>query len=215
MSLLGSKVTKSDERHSRILAAALEVFSKSSFEAATTQEIARRAHVSKRDLYAAFPDKHAILIEVIGTVLANGEATLRRAIADSEKTLPPTQIALEIVGLALVSEILSPLEGFVCRLAFAESAGYPAVGKNYFDAWYARRNRIIAQVLSRRFDKKNGQIRLPYNTGQTSKHFMALVTHLPQLTVSLGMTGMWTPKSVQAHVKNSVECFLKAHPFLG
>ena len=212
MASSGPKDTKGDERHSRILSAALEVFSKSSFDAATTQEIARRAHVSKRDLYAAFPDKHAILIEVIETVLENGEVNLRRTVAESLKTLKPNQVTLEIVGLALLNEILSPLEGFVCRLAFAESATHPLVGKKYFESWFTRRNQIVAQALSACFDKGKGQARLPYDKNQASKQFLALITHLPQLTVCLGLTGMWTPKSVQAHVKNSVASFFKANP---
>jgi AcrR family transcriptional regulator len=190
------------------------VFSKSSFNEATTEEIARRARVSKRDLYAAFPDKHAILTKVIETVLENGDENLRRAIADSQKTSPSIKVTLEIIGLALVSEILSPLEGFVCRLAFAESAGHPPIGEDYFKNWYSRRNQIVAQTLSRRFAKGKGQPRMPYDKNQASGHFLALITHLPQLTVSLGMTGMWNPKSVRAHVKNSIECFLKAYPVL-
>lgn len=214
MPLSGSKDTKGDERHSRILTAALEVFSKSSFGEATTAEIARRARVSKRDLYAAFPDKLAILTKVIETVLENGEANLRRAIADSQKAHPSIEVILEIIGLALVSEILSPLEGFVCRLAFAESAGHPPIGEDYFKNWYSRRNQIVAQALSRCFAEVKGLSRMPYDRNQASRHFLALVTHLPQLTVSLGMTGMWNPKSVQGHVKNSVECFLKAYPAL-
>ncbi len=214
MPLSGSKDTKDDERHSRILAAALEVFSKSSFAAATTEEIARRARVSKRDLYAEFSDKHAILTKVIETILENGDANLRRAIADSQKRPRSTQVTLEIIGLAMVSEILSPLEGFVCRLAFAESVRQPSIGKNYFENWYSRRNRIVIQSFSQHFGKMDRKTRLPFDKNQASKHFMALITHLPQLTVSLGMTGTWTPKSVQAHVENAVACFLRAYPSL-
>jgi AcrR family transcriptional regulator len=43
-----------DERSVRIATAALEVFSEFSFQDATTDEIARRARVSKRDIYASF-----------------------------------------------------------------------------------------------------------------------------------------------------------------
>jgi AcrR family transcriptional regulator len=213
MELPGSKDTAGDERQSRILLAALEVFSKSSFDAATTQEIARRARVSKRDLYAAFSDKRAILTKVIETVLENGEANLRRAIADSEKTSSSLLTNLEIIGLALISEILSPVEGFVCRLVFAESARNPSIGKYYFENWYSRRNRIMTEALSRSVAKRKGRSGQPYDKNLMSRQFLALIIHLPQLTVSLGMTGMWNSKSIQAHVKNSVECFLRAHPF--
>jgi Transcriptional regulator len=214
MALTGSNNAKSDERHSRILSAALEVFSNSSFSRATTEEIARRAHVSKRDLYAAFPDKHSILTEVIETILENSEANLRRAIADSQKSISSTSATLEIIGLVLVSEILSPLEGFVCRLAFAESTENPLIGKAYFEIWYTRRVRIIADTLSRHNAKEDGTRSL-FDKKQASMHFIALVTHLPQLTVTFGTTQMWNPKSVQTHVRNVVQCFLNAYPSLG
>jgi AcrR family transcriptional regulator len=213
MALRGSNDTKGDERRSRILTAALEVFSKSSFSKATTEEIARRARVSKRDIYATFPDKHAMLATAIETILENSEANLRRAISDSQKIPSPVATTLEIIGLVLVSEILSPLEGFVCRMAFAESAENPLIGKAYFDSWYTRRVRIVAETLSRHSAKENKRTRQLFDKNQASRHFLALVTHSPQLTVSFGATEMWTSKSVQAHVKNAVQCFLRAYPY--
>jgi hypothetical protein len=47
---------------------------------------------------------------------------------------------------------------------------------------------------------------------QAARQFVALITHLPQLSVMVSMRDMWTSKSVQSHVKSSVVCFLKAHP---
>jgi AcrR family transcriptional regulator len=83
MNLPGPKQQLGEERQYRIVIAALEVFSKSSFGDATTEEIARHAHVSKRDIYAAFPDKHAILTAAIDMVLQAGDENLRRVISDS------------------------------------------------------------------------------------------------------------------------------------
>jgi len=201
--------TKGEERRVRILTAALEVFSKSSFGAATTGDIARKARVSKRDLYASFPDKHAILTEVIEKVLENGEANLRRVILDSERANLSLEATLEVVGLALVSELLSPIEGFVCRLAFAESLAHPSIGRAYFDNWYARRSKILAGVLTQYLSKRKRAARRS-EVGEISKQFLALVIHFPQLTLALGMAGEWNPRSVQKHVKNSVRCFLDA-----
>src|SRR5690349_11033141 len=49
----------------RVLAAAFAVFRKRGFSGATTLEIATRAQVSKRDLYALFGSKHAMLAACI------------------------------------------------------------------------------------------------------------------------------------------------------
>ena len=216
MAISGSKKNKVDERHSRILSAAVEVFSRSSFGAASTEEIARRARVSKRDLYTAFGDKHGILTEVIKTVLEEGDANLRRAISENRHRLLSINVTLETIGLILVREILSPRGGFVCRLAFSENACRPSIGRSYFEIWYSRRNEVLTQTLSRAFGKAHRSSPAPSekDVAQASRHLLALITHLPQLSVSLGITGMWTPRTLQTHVKNSVECFLRAYPSL-
>jgi AcrR family transcriptional regulator len=137
-----------EERSARILTAALEVFSKSSFGDATTDEIARRAHVSKRDIYAEFPDKHAILAAVVKMVLRTGNENLQRVVADSCETVKSLEKRLDIVGLALMNEILSPVTGFVFRLVSSESLAKPSIGALHFDYWYTRRNQLVERVFS-------------------------------------------------------------------
>lgn len=203
-----------EERQSRIVIAALEVFSKSSFGDATTDEIARLAHVSKRDIYAAFSDKHAILTAAVDMVLQTGDENLRRVISDVQQSGTSLREILEIIGLALVSEVLSPSSGFVFRLVLSESVGQPAIGTAYFENWYNRRSRTVAQFLSKRLIKNNGKPGRSLDTNVASKHFVGLTTHLPQLTAGVGMLEMWNSRSVQAHVRSSVECFLKAYPGL-
>ena len=201
-----------EDRQTRIVIAALEVFSKSSFGSATTDEIARRARVSKRDLYSAFPDKHAILTAAVDMVLQTGDENLRRVVSDSQKNPASAQQTLEIIGLALVGEILSPSSGFVLRLVSSESVEQPAIGASYFEKWYTRRSRTVGQFLSKCLPKANGRITDQFDSNLASRHFLGLVTQLPQLTACIGMTETWDLKSVQAHVSSSVECFLKAYP---
>ncbi len=202
-----------EERLSRIVSAALEVFSESSFGEATTDKIAHRARVSKRDIYAAFPDKHAILVAVINMVLQNADESFTRVITDTQETATIEQ-RLEIIGMTLVGEILSPVTGFVSRLILSESARQPPVGVIFFENWYARRSQLIAQILAEHVANAKERTRHHYDTGQASKHYMALITYLPQLTAGVGMREIWNPKSIQAHVQSAVECFLKAHPII-
>src|SRR5271168_4251816 len=49
----------------RILGAAFTAFSEDGYAATSTLEIARRAKVSKRDLYANFGSKHEVLVACI------------------------------------------------------------------------------------------------------------------------------------------------------
>jgi TetR/AcrR family transcriptional regulator, mexJK operon transcriptional repressor len=203
-----------EERHARILAAALEVFSKSSYWDATTDEIARRAHVSKRDIYAEFPDKHAILAAVISRVLQTGDENLRRVISDSDHDRTPQRERLEVIGLALMSEILSPVTGFVSRLVASECINHPSIGTIYFENWHARRCQLMARVFSATVHLAKSGTRRSCDTNLASQHYLALISHLPQLTAGVGMRDTWNSKSIQAHVRGSVDCFLKAYPIL-
>jgi AcrR family transcriptional regulator len=203
-----------EERHSRILTAALEVFSKRSFGDASTDEIARRAHVSKRDLYAEFPDKHAILAAVIDMVLETGDEHFNRVILDSGHARAPQRERLEVIGLALMGEILSPLTGFVSRLVSSESVEQPPIGATFLENWYARRSRSIAKAFSERTAHTKAKTRRSCDVNLASEHYVALIAYLPQLTSVAAMHKIWNRKSVEAHVSNAVECFLKAYPAL-
>jgi AcrR family transcriptional regulator len=136
-----------DERLGRIVRAALEVFSESSFRDATTEQIARRARVSKRDIYARFPKKQDLLVGVIGMVLKEDDAHISAAIEQTRET-PSLEERLEAIGLALLHEVLSVGMGFLARLVPSESVGQPAIGSIYFENGYVRRGRLIAAVLS-------------------------------------------------------------------
>jgi AcrR family transcriptional regulator len=202
------------ERYARILTAALEVFSKSSFGDATTDEIARRAHVSKRDIYAEFPDKHAILAAVVTMVLRTGNENLQRVVSDSCETVKSLEKRLEIVGLALISEILSPVTGFVFRLVSSESLAKPSIGALHFDYWCTRRNQLVAQVFSCHGAEAKHGPRRRFDANQAATHYVALISQLPQFSASLGMREMWNPKTIENHVSSVVKCFLRAYPTL-
>jgi len=203
-----------EERHSRILTAALEVFSKSSFGDASTDEIARRAHVSKRDIYAEFPDKHAILAAVINMVLQTGDEHFSRVISDSGHDRAPQRERLEVIGLALMGEILSPLTGSVSRLVSSECVEQPPIGATFYENWYARRSQSIALAFSGRTAQTKARTRRTCDVNLASEHYVALIAYLPQLTSVAGMHEIWNRRSVETHVRNAVECFLKAYPAL-
>jgi AcrR family transcriptional regulator len=189
----------------------MAAFSESSFRDATTDEIARRACVSKRDIYATFPNKHAILIAVIKMVLQTEDENLLNVISLTEETTF-LQDRLEVIGLALINEILSPATGFLSRLISSESTNDSTIGAIYFENWYTRRIELVSKILSMRLTGATKSARRYHDPNQAAKHYIALITHLPQLTASMGMRDIWHSKSVQAHVKGAVESFLKAYP---
>jgi TetR/AcrR family transcriptional repressor of mexJK operon len=203
-----------DDQVSRIVRAALETFSEGSFADAGTNEIARRAGVSKRDIYANFPDKHALLEAVIKTVLQADDENFSNVLSVSSgcETLAER---LEIIGLALMNEVLSPGSSFVARLISSETSIRPQIGAIYYEGWYVRRGDSISNVLSSHLSRKKARMRAHEDTHQAARHFIALVIHLPQLSAMVGLGGIWNSKKANDHVKRVVDCFLRAYPSIG
>jgi TetR/AcrR family transcriptional regulator, mexJK operon transcriptional repressor len=197
-----------EDRLGRIVTASLEVFSEYSFRNATTEEIARRAHVSKRDIYAKFPNKHALLIAVIDMVLQEDDENIT-AVISLTREFPSLPERLEVIGLALINEVLSLAMGFLARLIPSESISQPLIGSIYFENGHARRSRLISNVLSGH--ASSGSVSA-IDTNRAAEHFLALVTHLPYVNALVGMRDMWDSDSAQAHVKDAVGCFLRAYP---
>jgi AcrR family transcriptional regulator len=199
-----------EERVGRIITAALEVFSEFSFQDATTEEIARRARVSKRDIYAHFPDKHALLIATLSEALQTEVSNIMKTINRTQR-MPSLQKRLEIVGLTLVNEILSAAMSVLTRLVAAESINRPLIGIVYFENGSVRRTILISEMLSKHITAT----KLPaLDTFQAAEHYLALVTYRPRLTTTVGMHHIWNPASMKTHVVDAVDCFMRAYPGL-
>jgi AcrR family transcriptional regulator len=110
----------------RALTAAFAVFRKRGFSGASTLEIATRAQVSKRDLYALFGSKHAML-----TACIRERASLMRQPLELAASIPSSREAVAATLVELGTSILNvachPDVLAIHRLAIAESDRAPAI----------------------------------------------------------------------------------------
>lgn len=122
-----AKATDGSTRE-RVVAAAFAVFRKRGFSGASTLEIATRAQVSKRDLYALFRSKHAMLTACISERASRMRAPLELAapIPSSREAVAATLLELgaSVLRVACQAEVLA-----VHRLAIAESDRAPAIAR--------------------------------------------------------------------------------------
>jgi AcrR family transcriptional regulator len=111
----------------RILEAAFAAFMESGYSDTSTLEIATRAKVSKRELYALVGDKQDILISCI----TERATRMRAQPADIPK--PQSREALERLleayGVRLLSEATHPAVVGMHRLAIAEATRSPEVAR--------------------------------------------------------------------------------------
>ena len=112
----------------RVLKAAFEVFRKRGFTRAGTLEIATRAKVSKRDLYALFGSKQAMLVACIkeraGRMRQPLELTAPVPANSGAVATALTEFGTSILRIASHPDVLT-----VHRLALAESGGAPEIAR--------------------------------------------------------------------------------------
>jgi AcrR family transcriptional regulator len=72
---------RSRRTRARVLEAAVEVFEERGYEESTTAEIARRARVAVGSVYGYFPDKRAILFEILQETFARSEMEIIDALS--------------------------------------------------------------------------------------------------------------------------------------
>src|SRR5215471_20093831 len=89
----------------RILGAAFAAFMQRGFEGASTLEIATRAKVSKRELYALFENKQAMLGACIAAHTKQMRLPLERAAPDTVEALAATLTAF---GVAVLRAVYHP-----------------------------------------------------------------------------------------------------------
>src|SRR3954466_833917 len=118
--------TGGTEARKRILGAALSAFMEGGYAQTSTLEIATRARVSKRELYALFGNKEAMLIACI-----TERAQRLKAPADLPE-LRDRKILAEVLtafGTKLLTETTDPVVVAVFRLAISESVHTPKVAQ--------------------------------------------------------------------------------------
>jgi AcrR family transcriptional regulator len=118
--------TAGTEIRKRILGAALSAFMEGGYAQTSTLEIATRARVSKRELYALFGNKEAMLVACI-----TERAQRLKAPADLPE-LRDRKILTEVLtafGKRLLTETTDPVVVAVFRLAISETVHAPKVAQ--------------------------------------------------------------------------------------
>jgi AcrR family transcriptional regulator len=141
-----TKVSRMDEQkgsdlRGRIIEAAFAVLMERGYAGASTIEIATRAKVSKRDLYALFGSKQGILVAMIAGRSARMLQSLALPAVVDRAALAA---ALTSFGTTLLKEICHPTVAALFRLAILEAERSPEVARALDDnGRTANRNALV------------------------------------------------------------------------
>jgi AcrR family transcriptional regulator len=108
----------------RIIGAAFGTFMAKGYAGTSMLEIATRAKISKRDLYAAFPSKQAVLFACITSRAARMRLPPDLPAPTSREMLATT---LRVFGATVIREVCEPAATSMYRLAIAEAEQSPDV----------------------------------------------------------------------------------------
>lgn len=115
-----------DTRRTVMLTAAFEAFVKQGVSGATTDEIARRACVSKREIYRIFGSKEGLFAELV----AERGRTMHQGLELVPPTSPESALAaLERFGREFLNLLTAPSSIAVYRMAIAEASSLPELGR--------------------------------------------------------------------------------------
>jgi AcrR family transcriptional regulator len=129
----------------RILGAAFGAFMEHGYAGASTLDIARRARVSKRDLYAQFGSKQAMLAACIAARAERMRKPLDLPVPGSREALATTLMAF---GRTLLREVSRPEVLATHRLAIAEAEHAPEVARTLDEFGRAANLASLIDLLS-------------------------------------------------------------------
>lgn len=188
----------------RILDAAFVAFMKNGYAATSTLEIATRARVSKRELYARVGDKQAMLIECISARARRLHMPAELPMPDDRKTL---RQVLTVFGARLVEEVTDPTVIAVFRLAIAEAAHAPEVAQALDsigrEASRAALRRIITDAQTRGL--------LSGAPAELAEQFGGLLWGNLMISLLLGVATRPSLREINARAQDACEAFLALH----
>ena len=189
----------------RILEAAFEAFMKSGYAAASTLEIASRARVSKRELYALVGNKQQMLIACIA------ERSARRLDMPPELPVPRDRETLSQVlssfGTQLLREVSDPVVIAVFRLAIAEVAQAPEVARTLDSIGRETTRAALRKIMSQA--QESGL--LEGRPAELAEQFAALLWRDLLVGLMLGVTERPGPRESAARAREATHAFLQIH----
>jgi len=189
----------------RILEAAFAAFMKSGYAMASTLEIATRARVSKRELYALVGNKQEMLIACISKRAKRLDVPANLPVLRDRETL---EQVLASFGTKFVREVSEPAVIAVFRLAIGEAVQAPEVARTLNsvgrEASRAALRKIMAEVQASGL--------LTGRPAELAEQFAGLLWRDLLVSLLLGVAERPNPREIAGRARDAAAAFLQLHP---
>ena len=188
----------------RILDAAFAIFINNGYAQASTLEIATRAKVSKRDLYALVGKKEDMLVACI---------TERAARLRWPQDIPPPRDrealtkGLERFGYQLLREVTDPIVVSVFRLAIAEAERAPEVARTLNSIGRAASRDALGGLFAHA--QASGLVQ--GDTDEIGRRFLALLWGDLLLGLLLCVVKRPSEETLKQHARQATEAFMRLY----
>ena len=193
------------EVRARILDAAFAAFMKSGYAATNTLEIATRARVSKRELYALVGNKQEMLIACISARATRLQVPADLPVPHDRETLAHV---LASFGAQLVREITDPTVIAVFRLAIAEAVHSPEVAQALDSIGRESSRAALRQLM----DRAQASGLLNGRPAELAEQFGGLLWGNLIVSLLLGVAERPNSREIAARARDATAAFLQLHP---
>jgi AcrR family transcriptional regulator len=188
----------------RILTAAFEAFQERGYAATSTLEIATRAHVSKRELYALVGNKQKMLIAAIAERAKRFKAPADMPVLRDRATLAQVLTAF---GTRFVREVSDPHVVAVFRLAIAEAVQAPKVAQTLDSLGRETGRAALRHIMTQA--RTAGLI--DGSPVDLAEEFAGLLWRDLLVSLLLGVAQRPNPRAIEARARDAAEAFLRLH----
>jgi AcrR family transcriptional regulator len=206
MKISSRSVPAATATRDRILGAAFEAFTGEGYAATSTLDIAKRAGVSKRDLYANFASKHDVLVACI-----KGRAERMALLPDLPVPRYRRMLAATLTAFAtnLVCEISDAAVIAVFRLAIAEASHAPEIAQTLDQAGRGGARRALGKLLE---SAQSGGLLGPGDVTEMAMQYFGLLWEGLMVGLLLGVVPAPGPAEAELRAAKATAAFMRLHP---
>lgn len=167
------------------------------------EAIAKAAGITKRSLYARYPDKRALFADVIPWALARytDDGSIDEIV--EEDVEEDVETALLAVGRIALARATHPQNVRLKRIAFNEAAQFPEFNVSAESMMWAGRLRAVTELLRRH--EELGTIKTD-DVELAAETFLAMVEAVPARMADFGV--FRSAKQQERHLQYAVRVFL-------
>lgn len=189
----------------RILEAAFAAFMKNGYATTSTLEIATRARVSKRELYALVGNKQEMLIACISERAKRLDVPADLPAPHDRETLEQILVSF---GTKLVREISDPAVISVFRLAIAEAIQAPEVARALDSIGREASRAALRKIMT----QAQASGLLSGRSGELAEQFAGLLWRDLMVSLLLGVAEQPNPREISGRARDAASAFMQLHP---